>query len=134
MARTKSTKLQPFQKLLTVMISGKETTIEEIDALLGKEIYMYRLSTYMWHIKTNANGIVKSIKDGRKVVAYQLINVDEMKSYMDRLGINAAAVSASSTVKKPSRSKLAKLADLDAPVVQNEFVPKIIQSEESTEV
>jgi hypothetical protein len=134
MARTKSTKLQPFQKLLTVMISGKETTIEEIDALLGKEIYMYRLSTYMWHIKTNANGIVKSIKDGRKVVAYQLINVDEMKSYMDRLGINAAAVSASSTVKKPSRSKLAKLADLDAPVVQNEFVPEIVQSEESTEV
>ena len=134
MARTKSTKLQPFQKLLTVMISGKETSIEEIDTLLGKEIYMYRLSTYMWHIKTNANGIVKSIKDGRKVVAYQLINVDEVKSYMDRLGINAAAVSASSTVKKPSRSKLAKLADLDATPVQNEFVAEEIQSEETTEV
>ena len=46
MAKTKATKamkLKPFQKLLTVMISGKPTTIDEIDALLGKEIQMYRL-------------------------------------------------------------------------------------------
>ena len=77
MARGKSTKLKPFQKLLTVMVSGKPVTVDEIDTLLGKEIYMYRFSTYMWHIKTNANGVVKSIKDGRKVTAYQLMNRDE---------------------------------------------------------
>ena len=73
----KAIKLKPFQKLLTVMISGKPTTVEEIDALLGKEIQMYRLSTYIWHIKTNADGVVKAIKDGRKVTAYQLVNFQE---------------------------------------------------------
>ena len=110
----KSTKLQPFQKLLTVMVSGKPVTIVEIDATLGKEIYMYRLSTYIWHIKTFANGIVKPTKDGRKVTAYQIVNVDEIKEYMKRVGIDSANFTAGSKVKKPSQSKLAKLSDLDA--------------------
>jgi hypothetical protein len=110
----KSTKLQPFQKLLTVMVSGKPVTIDEIDATLGKEIYMYRLSTYIWHIKTFANGVVKPTKDGRKVTAYQLVNVDEIKEYMKRVGIDSANFTAGSKVKKPSQSKLAKLSDLDA--------------------
>ena len=122
----KSTKLQPFQKLLTVMVSGKPVTIDEIDATLGKEIYMYRLSTYIWHIKTFANGIVKPTKDGRKVTAYQLVNVDEIKEYMKRVGIDSANFTAGSKVKKPSQSKLAKLSDLDAqplaPIVEETVV------------
>ena len=122
----KSTKLQPFQKLLTVMVSGKPVTIDEIDATLGKEIYMYRLSTYIWHIKTFANGVVKPTKDGRKVVAYQLMNVDEIKEYMKRVGIDSSNFTLGSKVKKPSQSKLAKLSDLDAqplaPIVEETVV------------
>jgi hypothetical protein len=122
----KSTKIQPFQKLLTVMVSGKPVTIDEIDATLGKEIYMYRLSTYIWHIKTFANGVVKPTKDGRKVVAYQLMNVDEIKEYMKRVGIDSSNFTLGSKVKKPSQSKLAKLSDLDAqplaPIVEETVV------------
>jgi hypothetical protein len=112
MARTKSTKLAPFQKLLTVMISGKPVTLEEIDTLLGKEIYMYRISTYMWHIKTFAGGVVKSIKDGRKVTAYQIMNVKEVKEYMKAEGIDAKGFTPGAVQKKPS---ISKLADLKAP-------------------
>lgn len=113
MPRTKSNKLAPFQKVLTVMISGKPITIEEFDTLLGKEIYMYRISTYMWHIKSYAGGVVKSIKDGRKVTAYQLMNVDEVKKYLDNL--NVGAYVPGSTQKKPS---ISKLADLKAKAVK----------------
>ena len=109
MARGKSTKLKPFQKLLTIMVSGKPVTIDEIDTLLGKEIYMYRLSTYMWHIKTNINGVVKAIKDGRKVTAYQLVNYAEVKKELDRLGITKSGYQPGLTEKKPSVSKLADL-------------------------
>jgi hypothetical protein len=109
MARGNSTKLKPFQKLLTIMSNGKPVTVDEIDTLLGKEIYMYRLSTYMWHIKTNANGVVKSIKDGRKVSAYQIINVKEVKEYMDRVGITKSGFLPGKIEKKPSISKLAEL-------------------------
>jgi hypothetical protein len=115
MARGKSTKLKPFQKLLTVLQTGKPVTIEEIDQTLGKEIYMYRLSTYMWHIKTQANGIVKAIKDGRKVTAYQIVNVAEVKEYMKRAGVDANSFTPGSTTKKPS---VAKLADLKAKPVK----------------
>jgi hypothetical protein len=115
MARGKSTKLKPFQKLLTVLQSGKPVTIDEIDATLGKEIYMYRLSTYMWHIKTQANGVVKAIKDGRKVTAYQIVNVADVKEYMKRAGITSANFTPGQTTKKPS---VAKLADLQAKPVK----------------
>lgn len=115
MARGKSTKLKPFQKLLTVLQTGKPVTIEEIETTLGNEIYMYRLSTYMWHIKTQANGIVKAIKDGRKVTAYQLVNVSDIKEYMKRSGVDFAGFTPGKTAKKPS---IAKLADLKAKPVK----------------
>ena len=115
MARGKSTKLKPFQKLLTVLQSGKPVTIDEIDATLGKEIYMYRLSTYMWHIKTQANGVVKAIKDGRKVTAYQIVNAADVKEYMKRAGITSANFTPGQTTKKPS---VAKIADLQAKPVK----------------
>lgn len=107
--KTKTMKLKPFQKLLTLMISGKPVTIEEIDTLLGKEIYMYRLSTYIWHIKTVANGVVKAIKTGRKVTAYQVMNVDQVKEYMTRVGVTGSGFTPGVIVKKQSISKLADL-------------------------
>ena len=107
--KTKTMKLKPFQKLLTLMISGKPVTIEEIDTLLGKEIYMYRLSTYIWHIKTVANGVVKAIKTGRKVTAYQVMNVDQVKEYMARVGITGSGFIPGVIVKKQSISKLSDL-------------------------
>ncbi len=113
MARSKSSKLAPFQKLLTIMISGKPVTLEEMDALLGKEIYMYRISTYMWHIKTLAKGVVKPVKDGRKVTAYQIMNVKEVQEYMDNEGITG--FTPGSATKKPSIAKLADLAAKPAP-------------------
>ena len=109
MPRGKSTKLKPFQKLLTVLVSGKPVTVEEIETTLGKEIYMYRLSTYIWHIKTQANGVVKAIKDGRKVSAYQIVNVSEVKEYLNRVGVTKAGYVPGQVEKKPSISKLADL-------------------------
>ena len=118
------------------MISGKPVTIEEIDATLGKEIYMYRLSTYIWHVKTFANGVVKPIKDGRKVTAYQLINVDEVKEYMKRVGVDSTNFTPGSKVKKASVSKLAKLSDLGAqpiaPIVEETAVVEVKVEEVQT--
>jgi hypothetical protein len=110
MARTKSGSLKPFQKILTLMLSGKAVTIDEIEQTLGSEIQMYRLSTYIWHIKTRANGAIKTVKDGRKVVAYQLVNVKEIKDYMAAQNFTKPAAK----VAKTKTKKVEKLADLDA--------------------
>ena len=120
----KKMKLKPFQKLLTVMISGKEVSKDEIETLLGKEIQMYRISTYMWHIKTNANGIIKVVKDGRKVSGYQLVNVAEVKDYMKRVGVLDAGF-----------TPVAKLADLKASEVKTKSKAPVVAEEMSvTEV
>jgi len=105
MAKTtaKTKKLKPFEKVLTVMIDGQPTSLEKINALLGKEIFMYRISTYMWHIKTIANGVVKPVKDGRKVTGYQICNVNDVKDYMKRNDVPMTYVS--------------KLADLKSEVI-----------------
>jgi hypothetical protein len=124
MAKTaKKMKLKPFQKLLTVMISGKEVSKEEIDALLGKEIQMYRISTYMWHIKTNANGVIKVVKDGRKVSGYQLVNVAEVKDYMKRVGVLDSGF-----------TPVAKLADLKATPVAKKVSAPVAEEMSVTEV
>lgn len=145
MSKTKTAKpmkLKPFQKLLTVMISGKPTSIDEIDALLGKEIQMYRLSTYIWHIKTNADGVVKAIKDGRKVTAYQIVNVSDVKKYMDRVGITksgfVAGQAAVAAPVAPKAKKVAKLKDLNAtpvttPVVETAPVAETLVVTEVTQ-
>jgi hypothetical protein len=111
--KVKQIRPKPFEKLLTVMISGKPTTKVEIETLLGNEIYMYRLSTYIWHVKTFAGGVVKAIKDGRKVTGYQLCNVEEVKKYMSRVGITNAVV-ANTPVKSLDEIKTQEVA----PVVE----------------
>ena len=123
MAKTKNVKLKPFEKVLNIMLTGKPVSKEEIDALLGKEIMMYRISTYMWHIKTNpsANGAIKVVKDGRKVVGYQLINVAEMREYMNRIGI----------LNTPTQDHVQKLEDLKAkelPKVEEMVVTEITEA------
>jgi hypothetical protein len=145
----KNVKLKPFEKLLTVMVSGKPVTIDEIEATLGNEIHMYRLSTYIWHIKTFANGVVKAIKDGRKVTAYQITNVSEVKQYMKTAGVTAAnfvpgqtqkitrggakaaakpvAKTKVTKVKTPKTKPVTKLKDLNSTPVQTQFDVPVVE-------
>ena len=106
------------------MISGKQVTKVEIETLLSDEIYMYRLSTYIWHIKTFAGGVVKAIKDGRKVTAYQLMNVAEVKKYMDRVGVTSSGFTPKTSVKKLDEIKT-KEVKVETPVVAEMQVTEI---------
>lgn len=140
-------KLKPFEKLITVMISGKPVTVEEIEATLGNEIHMYRLSTYIWHIKQFAGGVVKAIKDGRKVTAYQIVNVKDVQSYLKNQNIDTSAFvpgQASKVVrtgrKTVAQAKQPKQPKVVAPKVQKlndlgaEPLPQASVKEEEIEV
>jgi hypothetical protein len=50
-----------------------ELTDPDLENLLGRT--MYRISTYMWYIRTQAQVEVRAIRNGRKVVAYELAAV-----------------------------------------------------------
>jgi len=72
-------KINRHEKITQVLLSGKPVTPDEINAVFAgtdQEKVLYRLSTNIYNIRRDG-GIVKVIKDGRKVVAYQLVNVDQ---------------------------------------------------------
>lgn len=76
-------KLKSFEKILILMSHGKPVTLGEINETLGTEIEMYRISNYMWKIKTKANCVIRAIRSGKKVTGYQLVNVKEVEKYVN---------------------------------------------------
>ena len=70
-----------------------------------------------------ANGIIKVVKDGRKVSGYQLVNVAEVKDYMKRVGVLDAGF-----------TPVAKLADLKASEVKTKSKAPVAEEMSVTEV
>jgi hypothetical protein len=69
-------KINRHEKITQVLMSGKPVTIDEIRTVFAgtdQEKVLYRLSTNIYNIRKDG-GEVKVHKDGRKVVAYQLMN------------------------------------------------------------
>jgi len=70
------------EKITQVLLSGKPVSPEEIQAVFkgtDQAAVLYRLSTNIYNIRLDG-GIVKVIKDGRKVKAYQLVNYTEFNA------------------------------------------------------
>lgn len=75
-------KVNRHEKITQVLLSGKPVSPAEIEAVFkgtDQEAVLYRLSTNIYNIRKDG-GIVKVIKDGRKVSAYQLVNFKEFDS------------------------------------------------------
>ena len=67
------------EKITQVLLSGKPVSPDEIKAVFAgtdQEAVLYRLSTNIYNIRKDG-GIVKVIKEGRKVTGYQLVNYTE---------------------------------------------------------
>jgi len=72
-------KVNRHEKITQVLLSGKPVSPAEIEAVFKgttQEKVLYRLSTNIYNIRKDG-GIVKVIKSGRKVQAYQLVNFDQ---------------------------------------------------------
>ena len=72
-------KVNRHEKITQVLLSGKPVSPDEIKSVFAgtdQESVLYRLSTNIYNIRKDG-GIVKVIKEGRKVKAYQLVNHTE---------------------------------------------------------
>lgn len=92
MARGQSKKPRQAEKLLLVMLDGHEVSMEEVAKTLDGQIEVYRLSTYLWNLKSKGAEIKKN-KQGRKVVSIQLVNTETMAEYVKSRGIVNVPVS-----------------------------------------
>jgi len=108
----KQAKTLQWEKVLKVMLNGEPVTKESLEAMPEmKDVPLYRLSTFIWRIKV-IGGVVKVVKDGRKVGGYALTNTAEMQKYIDRREKDIAAASSKKVAKAPKKVK--KLKDLQA--------------------
>jgi hypothetical protein len=84
MAKTNTPKIRPHNKIAQILLSGKVVNVEDIKASFAADAkmskLMYRLSTFIYDIRKYDNGVVKVVKDGRKVTAYQLVNFKDFDS------------------------------------------------------
>ena len=72
-------KVNRHEKITQVLLSGEMVTVDEINSVFkgtDQEAVLYRLPTNIYNIRKDG-GIVKVIKNGRKVTAYQLVNYTE---------------------------------------------------------
>jgi hypothetical protein len=86
-------KVNRHEKITQVMLSGKPVSPDEIKAVFkgtDQESVLYRLSTNIYNIRKDG-GIVKVIKNGRKVQAYQLVNYTEFDANGRYVGAAQAA-------------------------------------------
>lgn len=75
-------KINRHERIVQILLSGKPVSPDDIKLCLkgtDQEKVGYRLSTNIYNIRKDG-GIVKVIKEGRKVKAYQLVNYTEFNA------------------------------------------------------
>ena len=147
--RNTQTKMLQWEKILKVMLTGQEVNKESLEAMPEmKDVPLYRLSTFIWRIKVTG-GVVKAVKDGRKISGYQLLNTDEMRKYFDKrekVFADAAKKEEEKQQKKLQRAavkatkpvqakKVKKLKDLQAdPVTQKDEDTVVVEEMQVSEM
>jgi hypothetical protein len=125
---TKRKDARRHELILQVLVNGGPITKEEIEQTTQYEA-MYRLSAVMWWLKRHG-AVIRVHKDGRKVVAYELMNIADMTKMLDARGLTAIPVVSKTKTKTKAAAKVKPVASMDelkaeatevvAPVIENE--------------
>ena len=86
-----------WQKAIVVLTQGGVFSAEKLCEEMEYDC-VYRVSNVLLDTKIFAGAVIKSVRDGRKVVGYELVNIDEMKKL---IASGAFASSATKAVAKP---------------------------------
>ena len=112
MSRTKTNKPVRKERLLMVLTNGGVITKKQIEDTMQYKA-MYRIPTELWKLK-NMGAIIRSHKDGRTVIGYELLNVDEMKALLKAEGFDTLPLVTDASIKKLGDLK-AKKSSTKAP-------------------
>lgn len=117
-------RMKPYFKLGNLMLTCEVVTKQEIQDKLGAEIDMRKVSMYIWEIKKYLGGIVKSHKNGRTVVGYQLIKPEMIKTSIEMEYKRIEEIN--SRIKS---KKIKKLEELNAQEVVDKIDEIVLESE-----
>lgn len=93
MPRSKKSSPVQYEKVLQILVTnapdgtaGRVVPVAEIQEVLGNEIQLARMSVYMYEIK-KAGCPLRAIREGKKVIAYQLPFVHMGIDYLKHRGM-----------------------------------------------
>ena len=120
-----------WQKAIVVLTQGGVFSAEKLCEEMEYDC-VYRVSNVLLDTKIFAGAIIKSVRDGRKVVGYELVNIDEMKQL---IASGAFAASATKAVAKPKtttvKTAVAKPAKAAKPVKAKKVTPVPVRAGDS---
>ncbi len=85
-----NTKINRHEKIAALLKTGQPVSPEKIrEAFSGteEEMVLYRLSTFIYNIKKDG-GVIRCIKDKRRVAGYQLMNPHHFNDQGRYVGLN----------------------------------------------
>jgi DNA/RNA endonuclease G (NUC1) len=104
------------ERLLMVLTNGGVITKKQIEDTMQYKA-MYRIPTELWKLK-NMGAVIRSHKDGRTVIGYELLNVDEMKALLKAEGFDTLPLVTEASIKKLGDLKAKKSSPkVEAPAV-----------------
>ena len=117
-----------WQKAIVVLSQGGVFSAEKLCEEMQYDS-VYRVSNVLLDTKIFAGAIIKSVRDGRKVVGYELVNIDEMKQL---IASGAFASSATKAVAKPKTTTVkTAVAKTAKPVKAKKVTPVPVRAGDS---
>ena len=117
-----------WQKAIVVLSQGGVFSAEKLCEEMEYDC-VYRVSNVLLDTKIFAGAIIKSVRDGRKVVGYELVNIDEMKQL---IASGAFAASATKAVAKPKTTTVkTAVAKTAKPVKAKKVTPAPVPAGDS---
>jgi hypothetical protein len=117
-----------WQKAIVVLSQGGVFSAEKLCEEMEYDC-VYRVSNVLLDTKIFAGAIIKSVRDGRKVVGYELVNIDEMKQL---IASGAFAASATKAVAKPKTTTVkTAVAKTAKPVKAKKVTPVPVRAGDS---
>ena len=113
--QTKVVRLKAWEPIFQALMTGQPVKKDVLENMLGE--LKYKLSAHVLEIKIRSDAIIRVVKDGRKVVSYQLMNPTSagVTKYWAERGIVIDTVKG--------------LKDLNATPVEAETVAPVVETE-----
>ena len=120
-----------WQKAIVVLSQGGVFSAEKLCEEMEYDC-VYRVSNVLLDTKIFAGAIIKSVRDGRKVVGYELVNIDEMKQLIASGAFSATATKAVAKPKTTTvKTAVAKTAKATKPVKAKKVTPVPVRAGDS---
>jgi len=121
-----------WQKAVVVLTQGGVFSAEQLCKEMEYDC-VYRVSNVLLDTKIFAGAVIKSVRDGRKVVGYELVNIDEMKQL-----ISGGAFASSTATKAVAKVKtttvktvVAKAPKVTKPAKAKKITPVVMPAGDS---